>query len=156
MELEKQLGDIYLSILTKLKIQSELIGNYKITKLIYIGDGLIPQVERFASKYVYNNKPTPEIFNTIMQTMNEKAEKATGNKYLFVCNEKLWYDLGDILDTYLAQYHTDGTYLWSNKAGDYVSVGASGFNTFNWQGNQVSFKVDRTFSREFGLIFFRP
>lgn len=47
---------------------------------IYIGDGLIPQVERFASKYVYNNKPTPEIFNTIMQTMNEKAEKPTGNK----------------------------------------------------------------------------
>ena len=33
---------------------------------IYIGDGLIPQVERFASKYVYNNKPTVDIFNTIM------------------------------------------------------------------------------------------
>ena len=80
MELEKQLEDIYLNILTKLKIQSELIGNYKITKLIYIGDGLIPQVERFASKYVYNNKPTIEVFHTIMQTMNEKAEKATGNK----------------------------------------------------------------------------
>ena len=47
---------------------------------IYIGDGLIPQVERFASKYVYNNKPTVDIFNTIMQTMNEKAEKPTGNK----------------------------------------------------------------------------
>jgi hypothetical protein len=47
---------------------------------VYIGDGLIPQVERFASKYVYNNKPTAEVFNTIMQTMNEKAEKPTGNK----------------------------------------------------------------------------
>lgn len=47
---------------------------------IYIGDGLIPQVERFASKYVYNNKPTVDVFNTIMQTMNEKAEKPTGNK----------------------------------------------------------------------------
>ena len=47
---------------------------------IYIGDGLIPQVERFASKYVYNNKPTVDVFNTIMQSMNEKAEKPTGNK----------------------------------------------------------------------------
>ena len=37
-------------------------------------------MERFASKYVYNNKPTIEVFHTIMQTMNEKAEKATGNK----------------------------------------------------------------------------
>ena len=49
-------------------------------KPIYIGDGLIPQVERFASKYVYNNKPTVDVFNTIMQSMNEKAEKPTGNK----------------------------------------------------------------------------
>ena len=32
------------------------------------------------AKYVYNNKPTIEVFHTIMQTMNEKAEKATGNK----------------------------------------------------------------------------
>ena len=47
---------------------------------IYIGDGLIPQVERFASKYVYNERPTVEIFHTIMQTMNEKADKPTGNK----------------------------------------------------------------------------
>lgn len=69
---------------------------------------------------------------------------------MFICNEKAWYDLGDILDTYLSQYHTDGTYLWSMKANDYVSVGAKGFDSFNWQGNTVSFKVDRTFSREFG------
>ncbi len=39
------------------------------------------------------------------------------------------------------------------KANDYVSVGAKGFDTYNWQGNTISFKVDRTFSREFGLIF---
>ena len=72
---------------------------------------------------------------------------------LFIVNEKAWYDLGDILDTYLANYHTDGTYMWSMKANDYVSVGAKGFDSYNWQGNTVSFKVDRTFSREFGLTF---
>ena len=37
-------------------------------------------MERFASKYVYNERPTVEIFHTIMQTMNEKADKPTGNK----------------------------------------------------------------------------
>ena len=88
-----------------------------------------------------------------MMALNEKAQKPTGNHYVFIVNEKFWYDLGDILDQYLAQYHTDGTYLWSMKANDYVSVGAKGFDSYNWQGNTISFKVDRTFSREFGLIF---
>lgn len=36
------------------------------------------------------------------------------------------------------------------KANDYVSVGAKGFDSYNWQGNTISFKVDRTFSREYG------
>ena len=116
---------------------------------IYISDGLIPQVEAFASKYAYN-KLTISVLKTAIMTLNEKADKPTGNHYLFIVNEKLWYDLGDILDQYLAQYHTDGTYLWSMKANDYVKVGAKGFDTFNWQGNTISFKVDRTFSREYG------
>jgi len=55
-----------------------------------------------------------------------------------------------MLDSHLAQYHTDGTYLWSKQANDYVAVGAKGFDTYNYGGNVVSFKVDRTFSREFG------
>jgi len=116
---------------------------------IYISDGVIPQVEAFASKYAYN-KLTINVLKTMMMALNEKARKPTGNHYVFIVNEKAWYDIGDILDTYLSQYHTDGTYLWSMKANDYVSVGAKGFDTYNWQGNTISFKVDRTFSREFG------
>jgi hypothetical protein len=116
---------------------------------IYISDGVIPQVEAYASKYAYN-KLTINVFKTMIQALNEKATKPTGNHYMFIVNEKAWYDLQDILDTYLAQYHTDGTYLWSMKANDYVSVGAKGFDTYRWGGNEISFKVDRTFSREFG------
>ena len=116
---------------------------------IYISDGLIPQVEAYASKYAYN-RLTISVLKTAIMALNEKAKKPTGNHYVFIVNEKFWYDLGDILDTYLAQYHTDGTYMWSKAANDYVSVGAKGFDTYNWQGNSVSFKVDRTFSREFG------
>lgn len=116
---------------------------------IYISDGLIPQVEAYASKYAYN-KLTINVFKSMLQALNEKAEKPTGNHYVFIVNEKAWYDIQDVLDTYLAQYHTDGTYLWSAKAGEYVSVGAKGFDTYNYGGNTISFKVDRTFSREFG------
>lgn len=104
---------------------------------IYIGDGLIPQVERFASKYVYNNKPTVDVFHTIMQTMNEKAEKATGNKYLFICNEKLWNDIQYTLGTYLAGFKVLNTYMYSKAANGYVEVGAT-FSTYNFAGKQIA------------------
>ena len=116
---------------------------------IYISDGLIPQVEAFASKYAYN-KLTINVLKTAIMSLNRTAKKPTGNHYVFICSEKFWYDLQDILDTYLASYHTDGTYLWSMKANDYVSVGAKGFDTYRYGGNEISFKVDRTFSREYG------
>jgi hypothetical protein len=116
---------------------------------IYISDGLIPQVEAFASKYAYN-KLTIGVFKTMLAALNEKAEKPTGNHYMFICNEKAWTDIQDVLDAHLSNYHTDGTYLWSQKANDYVAVGAKGFDTYRYAGNEITFKVDRTFSREFG------
>lgn len=116
---------------------------------VYISDGLIPQAEAYASKYAYN-KLTVSVFKTALQALNEKATKPTGNHYIFICNEKSWYDVQDMLASELAQYHTDGTYLWSKKANDYVAVGADGFDTYKYGGNSITFKVDRTFSREFG------
>lgn len=116
---------------------------------IYISDGLIPQVEAYASKYAYN-KLTISVLREAIKALNEKAEKPTGNHYMFVVNETAWYDLGEVLENHLAQYSTDATYMWSMQANDYVSVGAKGFSSYNWQGNTISFKVDRTLSREMG------
>ena len=47
--------------------------------MIYIGDGIIPQVERFASKYAFS-RLTVEVFHTVIATLCEKAENPTGNK----------------------------------------------------------------------------
>ena len=115
---------------------------------IYITEGLIPQVERFASKYAYN-KLSMEVFRTALAMLNEKAQSATGNKYTFICNEKFWNDLQIVLGDYLVQAKTDGAYLWSHAANDYVKVGAT-FNAYEFAGKQVIFKVERAFSREFG------
>lgn len=115
---------------------------------IYIGDGIIPQVERFASKYVYT-KLTTEAFNTAMSMMNEKSENPTGNTYVFICNEKMWNDIQTTLSEWLSRFKTCGTYLWSKKANGYVDVGAT-FNSYEIGGNTISFRVDRTFSREWG------
>ena len=115
---------------------------------IYIGDGIIPQVERFASKYAYN-KLTVEAFTTAIAMMNEKSENPTGNKYVLICNEKAWQDVQTCLSEWLARFKTCGTYLWSKKANGYVDVGAT-FQSYEIGGNTISFKVDRTFSREWG------
>lgn len=118
---------------------------------IYIGDGVIPQVERFASKYAYS-KLTVAVLNTVIAMLNEKAENPTGNVYMFICNEKFYQELTDALGAYLAQFQTDGTYLYSMKANGTVEVNGGHFNSYKYLGNQLTFKVDRTFSREYGLI----
>lgn len=116
---------------------------------IYIGDGIIPQVERFASKYAFA-KLSIDVFQTVMATMNEKAAQPTGNKYMFICNERMWFLIQNTLGDFLARYKTTGTYLWSKAANDYIKVGAT-FNSYEFGGNDIYFKVDRTFSREYGM-----
>ena len=116
---------------------------------VYISDGIIPQCEAFCNKYVYN-KISISVLQEAMSMLNEKANEPTGNTYLFMCNEKLWHDINAVLGDYLAQFHTEGTYLWSMKANDYVSVGAKGFDSYNWCGNTIVFKVDRALTLEYG------
>lgn len=49
------------------------------------GDGIIAQVERFATKMVFN-RLNPKYFNRALQIMIQKSEKPTGNTYMFLCN----------------------------------------------------------------------
>ena len=115
---------------------------------IPIGDGMIPQIERFASKYAAN-RVTINTFHTIISTMVEKAEKPTGNHFVFMVNERMWGIVQRVLGDYLSTRKTDGAYLWSRgREGKYIKVGAT-FDAYEWGGNVVSFKVDRTLSREF-------
>ena len=119
---------------------------------LYIGEGLVPQIEAAANKFIYNNKPTLQLFHQIMGTMSEKAQDDTGNKYIFICNRKLWEDINMVLGAYLADYRTDGGYMYSkaakNGSGGYIKVGAT-FDTYEFSGNQIQFVVDRALSREY-------
>ena len=108
-----------------------------------------PEPERFASKYAFA-KLTIDVFNTVLAALNQKATHPTDNKYVFICNERFWYLLQAVLGDYLAKFKTVGTYLFSKQANGYVQVGAT-FQTYEFGGNQISFKVDRTFSREYGF-----
>lgn len=125
------------------------IVNPEDNRPIYMSDGMIPQCEAFCNKYIYN-KLSIATLQTVLGMLNEKADNETGNHYLFIVNTKLWQDLYRTLGDYLAQFHTDGNYLWSMKANGYVSVGAEGFDSFNYAGNTISFKVDRAMTLEYG------
>lgn len=116
--------------------------------MIYIGEGIIPQVERYASKYIYNKMST-SVLDTAISTMVEKAKQPTGNKFVVVCNEKLWRDIQTSLGDWLARFKPVATYLWSKQVNNYVKVGAT-YDSYEMGGNTITFKVDRTFSREWG------
>lgn len=98
---------------------------------IMIGDGMIPQIERFASKYSAN-KVTINTFQQVITTMVQKAEKPTGNHFCFICNELGWSIVQNVLGNYLANRKTDGAYLWSRGGeGKYIKVGAT-FDAYEW------------------------
>lgn len=111
------------------------------SRQILIGDGVIPQVEAFASKYVYNNRISVSMFNRIFAEMAEKSEKLTGNHYMVIATQKFWNDLQESLGKYLAGFKTDGCYLWSKGAnkgeGGYIKVGAT-YNSYEFGGKCVA------------------
>jgi hypothetical protein len=49
---------------------------------------IIPQIERFATKYVFN-KLTTRIFEGAMNEMATKADEPTGNSWVFICNTRI-------------------------------------------------------------------
>lgn len=92
---------------------------------------MIPQIERFCSKYSAN-KITINTFRTVIDTMVEKAENPTGNNFCFVINEQAWSIVQRVLGEYLSNRHTDGAYLWSKGGqGKYIKVGAT-FDAYEW------------------------
>ena len=118
---------------------------------IYIGEGLIPQIMRYANKYFYNTLSL-EAFNAMLATMSQKSKNPTGNTYMLVCNEKYWIDAQLKLGKFLTDNKTDGSYLWSRKlnggTGGMVKVGAT-YNAYEFGGNTVIIRPDRALSREY-------
>ncbi len=70
-----------------------------------------------------------------MSDMADKAQSDTGNHFTFICNRKLWNDIQAVLGEFLANYRTDGTYMYSKAAnrgeGGYVKVGST-FNSYEY------------------------
>lgn len=116
------------------------------------GDGVIPQIERFASKYKYANINVG-VINKVLSQMNQKAYNSTGNHYTFAVNDILWSDVNTILADWLKSWGSTPTLLYSKDEGNFVKanavkVGAT-FVSYEVAGNIVTFMVDRALSIEY-------
>lgn len=127
------------------------------------GDGLIPQIERFASKFKFA-KLNINVIQTVMDQMTQKAAEATGNHYTFIVNDRLWGQINTALGDWLKVWNSTPTMLYSKAAGAKVKadnplkVGAT-FVSYEISGNTVTFMVDRALSKEYdkkGLTIHSP
>lgn len=116
--------------------------------MVIAGDGVVQQIQRYASKYNYT-KLTPSLLNEMILTLTKKCDKVTGNNFIFVTNEKLWYDIQNTMSEFLAAHHTDAAYIYSKAANGNVKAGAT-YDSYIFSGCTVTFKVDRTLSVEYG------
>lgn len=115
---------------------------------IPMGDGVIPQIERYCDKFSYSIL-TSDVFDDVMSAMREKSDKPTGNNYAVVCNERLWDQVGKAMQNDLRFISpSDGSYFYSKQAAGVVKVGAE-FNAYTFQGNTITFMPNRALSQEY-------
>ena len=117
------------------------------------GDGVIPQVERFASKYKFA-KLNIGVINTMLEQMAQKAVNPTGNTFTIMVNDRLWGMVNSTLASFLKDWGSVPTMLYSKaansmvKADNALKVGAT-FVSYEVAGNTVTFMVDRALSKEY-------
>jgi len=92
----------------------------------------IPQIERFATKFVFN-KLSVAWLKKALNVLVAKSEKKLGNKYAVICNTLLWDDVQQCIDLFLKDRHTDGDFLWSKGSNGYVAAGAT-YDTYTYGG----------------------
>jgi hypothetical protein len=127
------------------------ISDRNTSRQIPIGEGLIPQLERFCSKQVVA-KVTLDTFHNIISQMSLKAENPTGNHYVFAANEPMWAIFNKTIFKFLADMKTDGALFYSKDNGIGYKVGAT-FTSYEWAGNTISFTVNRALTREYNMPF---
>lgn len=110
-------------------------------------DGIIAQLERFATKFVFS-KISVAYFQKALQILVSKSKKPTGNSYVFLVNTRMWNEINTVLDRWLVEHKTDGAVLYSKAANGYVELGAT-YHSYEFSGNSILFKVERTFDVEF-------
>lgn len=97
-----------------------VVNSHTITKLI------IPQAERFASKFVFNESTFGmRLFERALSELVAKCDDAMGNTFTFIVNTKLWNLVQRRMSSWVRDWKTTGAFVWSQAANKYVDLGAT-------------------------------
>lgn len=112
---------------------------------VIIGDGIIAQVEKFATPFYYN-KLTIDFLNKVLITLSEKNSDFKSNNYTFICNRAFYNSFQTTIVNTLKDISTSGTFFYSimNNGGK-VDVGTD-FDTYSFAGNSITLMLDTSFN----------
>ena len=119
----------------------------EIGRPLVAAEGIIPQAERFATKFVFN-KLNVRIFENALAEMADKADSATGNSFAFIVNKRMWDMIQRSLSSWVRDWKTSAIFVWSQGAKGYVDLGAT-YQSYEFAGNTISFVLDRSLDLEF-------
>lgn len=119
----------------------------EIGRPIITSDGVISQIERFATKFVFN-RLNVGYFEKALQALVAKATKPQGNQFVLLANTSFYNEWQRVMSAWIVAHHTDGAFLYSKGSNGYVNLGAT-YEGYTWAGNSVIVKVDRSFDVEF-------
>lgn len=117
---------------------------------IYVGNGIVPQIERFAHIVAFDTLLTDH-FVEAMDYMSAKSDNIVGNDYVVICNSKLYSMVNKNLREYIRDWKTCGSFLWSKATGSKVpalKVGAT-YVAYEANGNTITFMPDRALDLEY-------
>jgi hypothetical protein len=115
---------------------------------VYIGDGIIPQIERYAYLISFDQLLTSH-FKEALSFLTSKAKNLTGNDYVLICNSLLWNQIGDNLMNEIGRWTPTATLMYSKSSGmkkkvgetvDGVKVGNT-FVSYEYQGNTIKWSL---------------
>lgn len=128
---EKVLLDNFLEVKSKhdLFARSNVDKNGKPTitdsetnRPIYIGDGIIPQIERFAYVISFDQLLVAH-FKEAIKFMISKTDNLTGNDFVVICNSLMWSQVNDNLMNEIAKWRPSNALMYSKVSGTKKSVG---------------------------------
>lgn len=123
---------------------------------IYIGDGIIPQIERFAYVITFDTM----LISYLKEGMNfmiSKSENLVGNDYTLICNSLMWQQVNDNLMNEIAKWNPSNTLMYSKVAGTRKNIGESiegiqvgnTFTSYKYLGNTITLLPDRALDVEY-------
>lgn len=92
--------------------------------MIYIGDGVIPQIERYAYVISFDTFLTAHMKEAI-KFMISKTDNLTGNDFVVICNSLLWAQINDNLMNEIAKWQPTACLMYSKVSGIKKNVGES-------------------------------